>query len=128
MTNPILLTLLIFGAWISYYDLKKGKIKNYSLLFLVLVSIFINVYFTRASIEFPLVSFLNILSAIFVGVAIWLSGLWSAADAKVFSCMAAGIIAKVARDRIMQKYHKKYPCYGFAENKGYPTDFHRKML
>lgn len=46
------------------------------------------------------------------------------ADSKVFSCMAAGIIAKVSRDRLMCQYHKKYPKYGFSHNKGYGTRGH----
>jgi ribonuclease HII len=46
-------------------------------------------------------------------------------DEKVFSCMAAGIIAKVARDKIMEKYHMKFPLYGFDKHKGYPTKIHR---
>ncbi len=50
------------------------------------------------------------------------------ADEKVFSCAAASILAKVTRDRIMQKYHKKYPKYGFNNHKGYPTKYHFKML
>jgi len=50
------------------------------------------------------------------------------ADEKVFSCMAAGIIAKVTRDRIMEKLHKKYPKFGFNQHKGYPTKYHIKML
>ena len=50
------------------------------------------------------------------------------ADEKVFSCIAASIIAKVTRDRMMQRYHKKYPCYGFDRHKGYSTKFHRQML
>lgn len=50
------------------------------------------------------------------------------ADEKVFSCMVASIIAKVARDRIMEKYHKKYPFYGFNRHKGYPTRYHLRML
>ncbi|MDP2967514.1 MAG: ribonuclease HII [bacterium] len=50
------------------------------------------------------------------------------ADEKVFSCMAAGIIAKVTRDRIMEKLHKEYPRYGFNQHKGYPTKYHIKML
>ena len=50
------------------------------------------------------------------------------ADEKVFSCMAASILAKVWRDRIMKRYHKKYPGYGFDKHKGYPTKYHRKML
>ena len=49
-------------------------------------------------------------------------------DEKVFSCAAASIIAKVTRDRIMLKYHKKYPQYGFGKHKGYPTSFHRVLL
>ena len=51
-----------------------------------------------------------------------------AADKKVFSCAAAGIIAKVTRDRIMQKMHKKYPQYGFNLHKGYGTRLHMKNL
>jgi ribonuclease HII len=50
------------------------------------------------------------------------------ADEKVFSCVAAGIIAKVTRDRIMQKLHKKYPQYGFSFHKGYGTKMHIKNL
>lgn len=50
------------------------------------------------------------------------------ADVKVFSCAAASIIAKVTRDRIMLKYDKKYPKYGFKNHKGYPTLYHRKVL
>jgi len=46
------------------------------------------------------------------------------ADGKVFSCMAAGIIAKVSRDRLMLKYHKKYSLYGFDRHKGYGTKAH----
>ena len=50
------------------------------------------------------------------------------ADEKVFSCAAASIIAKVTRDKIMEKYDKKYPQYGFNKHKGYPTKLHRKMI
>ena len=50
------------------------------------------------------------------------------ADEKVFSCSVASIIAKVTRDRIMRRYHKKYLQYGFDKHKGYPTKQHRKML
>ena len=50
------------------------------------------------------------------------------ADEKVFSCAAASIIAKVYRDRIMRRYHKKYSQYGFDKHKGYLTKQHRKML
>ncbi len=45
-------------------------------------------------------------------------------DEKIISCAAASIIAKVTRDRIMVKYHKKYPQYGFDRHKGYGTKRH----
>ncbi|TSC74998.1 MAG: ribonuclease HII [Parcubacteria group bacterium Gr01-1014_30] len=50
------------------------------------------------------------------------------ADEKVFSCAAASIIAKVSRDRLMRKYHKKYPEYGFDKHKGYGTKRHLVAL
>jgi len=49
-------------------------------------------------------------------------------DQKVFSIAAASIIAKVTRDRIMDKYNDKYPEYGFKKHKGYPTKFHRQKI
>lgn len=44
------------------------------------------------------------------------------------SIAAASIIAKVLRDRVMEKLHNKYPDYGFAVNKGYGTARHLKEL
>lgn len=49
-------------------------------------------------------------------------------DSKVFSIAAASIIAKVTRDRIMLKLHKKYPQYGFDIHKGYGTKYHMDMI
>ena len=45
-------------------------------------------------------------------------------DQKVFSIAAASIIAKVTRDKIMQKMHQQYPEYGFDKHKGYGTALH----
>ena len=45
-------------------------------------------------------------------------------DAKVFSIAAASIIAKVRRDRRMERIGKLYPEYGFARHKGYGTKKH----
>jgi len=49
-------------------------------------------------------------------------------DEKIFSCAAASIIAKVTRDRLMIKYHKKYPQYGFDRHKGYGTKKHFRAI
>jgi ribonuclease HII len=49
-------------------------------------------------------------------------------DAKVRVISAASILAKVARDEAMLKYHEQFPNYGFAENKGYLTEFHLATL
>ncbi len=41
---------------------------------------------------------------------------------------AASILAKVARDREMIEFDRRYPGYGFAKHKGYPTVQHREAL
>ncbi|HSX40689.1 MAG TPA: ribonuclease HII [Candidatus Saccharimonadales bacterium] len=49
-------------------------------------------------------------------------------DRKSISIAAASIIAKVYRDDLMRKLHKKHPQYQFGENKGYGTKEHRNAL
>lgn len=49
------------------------------------------------------------------------------ADAKFPCVMAASILAKVERDKIMYEYDKLYPQYGYAKHKGYPTAEHKKI-
>jgi len=49
-------------------------------------------------------------------------------DNKVLSIAAASIVAKVHRDNLMERMHKFYPKYNFAQNKGYGTLFHRQMI
>lgn len=49
-------------------------------------------------------------------------------DKLVKSISAASIIAKVARDRIMNEMDKKYPAYQFAKHKGYGTKIHIDAL
>lgn len=45
-------------------------------------------------------------------------------DALSISIAAASIIAKIARDNMMEAYHGLYPGYNFSSNKGYPTKEH----
>ncbi|MCQ2770176.1 MAG: ribonuclease HII [Clostridia bacterium] len=49
-------------------------------------------------------------------------------DAKVPSIAAASIIAKVTRDRECLELDAKYPEYGFAKHKGYPTAEHMNKV
>lgn len=49
-------------------------------------------------------------------------------DALSVSIAAASIIAKTARDRIMEAYHVHYPQYNFQSNKGYPTREHAAAI
>lgn len=41
---------------------------------------------------------------------------------------AASILAKVSRDRYMERMAEEYPEYGFDRHKGYPTRLHYEML
>ena len=49
-------------------------------------------------------------------------------DSKIPEIMAASILAKNHRDRLMDIADKKWPEYGFAHHKGYPTKEHYKAL
>ena len=49
-------------------------------------------------------------------------------DTKSFSIAAASIIAKVTRDRLMERLSRKYPGYGWEHNAGYPSIDHRTAL
>ncbi|MCF8026971.1 MAG: ribonuclease HII [Desulfobacteraceae bacterium] len=49
-------------------------------------------------------------------------------DMRSISVAAASIVAKVTRDRIMERYSLDYPEYGFSGHKGYPTRAHARAL
>jgi ribonuclease HII len=49
-------------------------------------------------------------------------------DAVTASVAAASVVAKVTRDRIMQRYHRRYPQYGFDRHRGYGTASHRAAI
>lgn len=49
-------------------------------------------------------------------------------DSLSSSIAAASILAKVTRDRMMEKMHEKYPQYGFDGHKGYGTEIHVAAL
>jgi ribonuclease HII len=45
-------------------------------------------------------------------------------DSEIFLVAAASIIAKVTRDQMMRKLHRRWPQYNFIRNKGYGTEEH----
>ena len=49
-------------------------------------------------------------------------------DALSASIAAASIIAKVTRDRIMERLDVLFPAYGFASNKGYGSGAHMQAI
>lgn len=49
-------------------------------------------------------------------------------ESKSSSIAAASILAKVARDEMMTRFHEQFPLYNFAKNKGYPTKEHRQAI
>lgn len=49
-------------------------------------------------------------------------------DSYCLSIACASIIAKVTRDRLLVKYHSRYPQYDFKNNKGYPAPKHKEAL
>ncbi|TAL61587.1 MAG: ribonuclease HII [Bacteroidetes bacterium] len=49
-------------------------------------------------------------------------------DGKYLSIAAASILAKTYRDNYMEKLHKKFPHYGWKQNKGYGTLAHRQAI
>ncbi len=50
------------------------------------------------------------------------------ADRRVAAVAAASVVAKVTRDRIMDRLDARFPGYGFSEHKGYPTPGHLAAL
>ena len=49
-------------------------------------------------------------------------------DAKVKAISAASILAKVTRDQLCVAHEERWPAYGFATHKGYPTAAHLAAL
>ncbi len=49
-------------------------------------------------------------------------------DAQSLCVAAASIVAKVTRDRVMRRLHRKYPGYNFDRNKGYGTPDHLEAI
>lgn len=49
-------------------------------------------------------------------------------DGRCASIAAASIVAKVTRDALMVDYAKRFPAYGFEQNKGYASAQHQQAI
>ena len=49
-------------------------------------------------------------------------------DVVTASVAAASVVAKVTRDRTMDRYHRRFPQYGFDRHRGYGTPSHRAAI
>ena len=49
-------------------------------------------------------------------------------DATCLSIASSSVVAKVTRDRMMEEFDDQFPGYGFAQNKGYGTGEHMRIL
>jgi hypothetical protein len=91
LLNPVFFIILIFGILTSYTDIKYGKIKNISILLMLISGLFLNIFLTKtlSTIELNMKSdfiqsITNILISFIFGFFLWLACLWSEGDAKLF--------------------------------------------
>lgn len=84
--------IVIYGIITSYDDYKNGKIRNIWIISALGIGLFIHLayclYLFKSGYpfnkEYALQYSLNLLFSLFAGIIMWLSGLWSAGDAKLF--------------------------------------------
>ena len=89
--------ILLLGIVTSYSDMKHKKIRNkwiiasffYSAFILAVTSIYVYTKEGMPNLSYYSLFAINILSALFFGVMLWLSGMWSAGDAKLFLAYSA---------------------------------------
>ncbi|MBU4069704.1 MAG: hypothetical protein KJ646_01870 [Nanoarchaeota archaeon] len=87
--------IILLGVVTSYQDFKFGKIKNkwiilaliYALIVYVIGILFYNFY-GDLNIEYIIELSTNFLFAIFVGFGLWITGIWTAGDGKLFIAYA----------------------------------------
>jgi len=89
--DPVFLAIIIFGSATSYIDIKYGKIKNISVILLLVAGVVVNIFFTK-TLSIPsldigsdfIQTISNVVIAVVLGFSLWLAGLLSEGDAKLF--------------------------------------------
>lgn len=82
--DPVLLTIIAFGAITSYTDIKLGKIKNTHIILLLITGLIVNIFITNTLLSSPLQTVVNSSIALLIGFTMWCMGLLSTGDAKLF--------------------------------------------
>ncbi len=104
-------------AWASVTEIERINILQASLLAMQRAILALSVRPMRVLVDGNRCPDLDIQSQAIVG-----------GDGRVAVIGAASILAKVARDRLMEQLDQECPGYGFARHKGYPTAMHLAAL
>ncbi len=80
--------LISLGAIVSYTDIKYGKIKNKHLIAGFIAAAVINAVAIKAGLADLTETFSNFLFAFIFGALFWYFGLWTSADARLFSVLS----------------------------------------
>jgi len=91
LLNPLFISIVLFGTVTSYTDIRYGKVKNIVIVLMLFTGFFLNLFFTnlltKASLNLRadfMQTIINFFVTLGFGFFLWLAGLWSEGDAKLF--------------------------------------------
>ncbi len=97
----LLAAAFVLGAVTSYEDFSKGIIRNSLVFPAIIFGILANLLSIFAGTHY-FVSFIsNFLAALFIALALWHFGVWSAGDAKLFAAFAALLPLSIFQNRLV---------------------------
>ena len=116
-----LLPLLAFGLISTYWDMKKGIIKNKLILAMLITAVIVHVSSLLLSPSLfsllpPLM--LNMGFSIFVGLLLWVISIWPAGDAKLFIAFSSLIPLG-----LFEQINQPFPSFDFLINTFVPIFF-----
>jgi len=118
-----LLNILVQNAKIGIGISEPGEIDRINILWASMIAMRRAVESLNISVDYALIDGNRVPSGLPCDAHAIVKG-----DAKSLSIAAASIAAKVTRDRIMAEADSRFPGYGWAGHKGYPTKAHRAAV
>ena len=118
-----LLNILVQNAKIGVGISEPGEIDRINILWASMIAMRRAVENLNISVDYALIDGNRIPPNLYCGAHAIVKG-----DTKSLSIGAASIVAKVTRDRIMAEADSRFPGYGWAGHKGYPTKAHREAV